>query len=255
LRRAKAEFRNIHLGGAAVYLATVVALTKSAGALLYTFLGGTLVALASPRIQTRVAATLVLIALFYPLLRKADMFPTEIMLNIANTINEQRASSLQTRFDQENRLLARASERGVFGWGRYGRSRVYNEDSGGDSSLTDGRWIITMGEFGVVGFLALFGTLSIPVLRATRAIARAETEVEKLLLSALSLIVALMVVEQIPNDSISPWNWLLAGALLGRVDALLLHRRQNTRSMQAPLIISNPKGVQVAGRPVSKQKG
>ena len=57
-------------------------------------------------------------------------------------------------------MLERASERILFGWGRFGRSRVYNE-YGSDISVTDGRWIITLGQFGVVGFMGEFGLLAL----------------------------------------------------------------------------------------------
>ena len=45
-------------------------------------------------------------------------------------------------------------------------------------------------------------------------------------LAALALIVALNMIEQIPNSSMSSWNWLLAGALLGRAEYLQLGVRQ-----------------------------
>ena len=44
-------------------------------------------------------------------------------------------------------------------------------------------------------------------------------------LAALGLIVAVSAVELIPNSFLGPYNWLLAGALLGRAEALLRSRR------------------------------
>ena len=38
--------------------------------------------------------------------------------------------------------------------------------TGRDISITDGHWIITMGQFGIVGFIAEFGLLGFSVLRA-----------------------------------------------------------------------------------------
>jgi hypothetical protein len=218
--RAKSVMKNIPLRGAATYLAIIVMLSKSAGALIYTVVGGATVFLAKPQMIARVAKMLVIIALVYPLLRAADLFPTDTLVSVASAVNEDRGSSLKTRFDQEDSLLARAAERPVFGWGRYGRSRVYSEQWGSDITLSDGFWIITLGSFGITGFLTLFGLLTLPVFRTVRALQHIKSEPERVMLSSLALIVALTVVEQIPNSSISPWSWLLAGALLARIESL-----------------------------------
>jgi hypothetical protein len=178
---------------------------------------------------------LVTIALAYPLLRTADLFPTDTLVNMASAVNDERGASLKTRFGQEDQLLARASERLMFGWGRYGRNRIYSENYGGDVSLTDGLWVITMGQFGLVGFLAMFGLLSLPVFRAARALRYSTSEPENVFLASLALIVALTVVEQIPNASISPWSWLLAGALLARTETLRSSQRQIVRPRTRPL--------------------
>ena len=230
LWRTKTPVRKIPLRAAAAYLALVVVLTKSAGALVYTILAGLLVGVATPRTMIRIATGLVAIALAYPLLRAADVFPTDTLVNMASAVNEERASSLKTRFDQEDQLLARASERFMFGWGRYGRNRIYADEYGGDISLTDGLWVITMGQFGLVGFLALFGLLSFPVFRAARVMRYTRFESEQVFLSCLALIVALTVVEQIPNSSIGPWSWLLSGVLLARTETLRSRQRQIVNS-------------------------
>jgi hypothetical protein len=236
LWRAKSKIRNIPFRGAAAYLAAIIVLSKSAGALLYTIAAGFLVGLTTPRTQIRVATVLVTIALCYPLLRAADVFPTKPLLDMATALNDERGDSLRTRFEQEDALLARASERVMFGWGRFGRNRIYTEDWGNDISLTDGLWIITMGQFGIVGFLALFGLLSIPVFCAARVLRRVKPNPEAILLAALSLIVALTIVEQIPNASISPWSWLLTGVLLARTNTLRLLQRQTVNSKMRPAV-------------------
>jgi hypothetical protein len=194
-------------------------LCKSAGSLTYGVVGGLIMRFASPRLQIKVAIALVSIGLLYPTLRAADVFPTTTLVNFANLIDPDRASSLKYRFDNEDLLLARASQRFWFGWGRYGRSRVYAADTGSDVSVTDGAWIITLGSFGIIGFLAQFGLLALPVFRAGRCIKNLNSKNEALFVAALAVIVGLSVIEQLPNASISPWTWLLAGALLGRTES------------------------------------
>ena len=201
------------------YLAVVLVLCKSAGALIYGVILGAAVRWFTPKMQLRVAMVLTLIALTYPFARLAGVFPTSVLVGIAGSVNTERAESLEFRFNQEDALLAHARERLMFGWGRYGRNRLIGE-YGKDVSVTDGQWIIILGQFGLVGFIAQFGALGLSVLRITRLASRAGRSGEALLLSALCLIVAAATVEQLPNASISSWTWLLAGALAGRADEL-----------------------------------
>jgi hypothetical protein len=202
------------------FLTVIIILCKSAGALTYTVLGGLMVRLMTPKAQLRVAVFLVSVGLFYPVLRVTDLFPDHAALDVAFVFSHDRAESLRFRFDQEKQLLDRAMQRPILGWGRYGRSRVYDDNSGDDTSFTDGAWIITLGQFGLLGFLAQFGLLALPVFRAWSAFDHARSEKDRIYLSVLALIVALTFVEQLPNSSISSWTWLLAGALLGRAEYL-----------------------------------
>ena len=153
----------------------------------------------------------------------------------AATVSVDRAQSLGTRFENEGLLLDKAWQKPWFGWGRFGRSRVYN-DWGKDDSLTDGEWIITIGTFGIVGFVAQFGLLSVTVFRAAASLKFAPTRSEGSYLAALALIVAINMIDLLPNSSISPWSWLLAGALLGRAEALKLNysRRVMHKNLNVP---------------------
>jgi hypothetical protein len=203
----------------AAYLALMVILCKSGGALIYAIFGGFFVRYVKPRAQLRLALLLACIGLSYPILRITDLFPDKFLVQIAGSVDEERAQSLQVRFDQERQLLDHASERFFFGWGRYGRNRVY-EESGKDSSITDGEWIEAVGQFGLIGFLAEFGLLAWPVFKASSAFKFVRTQRDQIFLATLALLVALGIIEQLPNASISPWSWLLAGSLLGRAERL-----------------------------------
>jgi hypothetical protein len=206
--------------GTTAYLGTLLILCKSLGALIYGIVLVPLVRWAPPRLQIRIAVMFAVVALGYPLLRIAELVPTDTMVAAAASISADRAGSLSTRFDQEGQLLERASERLLFGWGRFSRNRIFDEKTGRDLSRTDGQWIITMGSFGLVGFLAEFGLLALPVFRAASALKYTESKGDALLLAALTLILAINIVELLPNATLTPWTWLLAGALLGRAETL-----------------------------------
>jgi hypothetical protein len=202
------------------YLSGVLLLCKSFGALLYGIVLVPAVRWAGPRIQMRVAVLLVSIALLYPALRSFDLFPAQSLLQVVYAISDERGRSLGFRFANEDKLLQRAFEKPFFGWGRYGRNRVYNQNSGADESVTDGLWVLTIGQLGLIGFIAQFGLLSIGVFRAASSLKLSKSTKDAIFLSTIALIVAANIVELIPNSGLLPWTWLLCGALLGRAEAL-----------------------------------
>ena len=203
--------------GVTAWLGGVLLLCKSFASLIYAMVGAPLVLFARPNLQAWIAAVLVAAALTYPMLRTMDIFPTTLILGIAKSISPERADSLKVRFDQEQMLLSHASERLWFGWGRFGRGRVYDE-WGKDITITDGHWIITVTTFGLFGFLAEFGLLTFSVFRAVSALRLPLPEYDSIHLGALTMIVTFTIIDQLPNASIGPWSWLLVGALLGRAE-------------------------------------
>jgi hypothetical protein len=221
----KAEVRILRLAsvGVTVWLSGVLLLCKSLGSLVYAAFVAPCILYMRPRFQIRLAVVLVTIALAYPMLRTMDLVPTKFLLDLAGDVSGDREQSLGMRFDQEQMLLSHASERLWFGWGRFGRSLIY-DDYGKDISVTDGHWIITMGTFGLFGFLTEFGLMALPVFRAAGALRYTTSARERIYLAAMAIIVAIGLVDLLPNATNSPLGWLLAGALLGRADALYAAR-------------------------------
>lgn len=216
------------------FLGVVLVLCKTLGALIYGLIGILLVLFTKPKTQLRLAAALVTIALAYPMLRSFDLVPTSAVIDLTKLVSDERAQSLSFRLNNEDALLARAFERPVFGWGRYGRNRVYDEDSGKDLSVTDGRWIIDIGQFGLIGFIAEFGLLAICVYRAVSARTRITSKADEICFAALALIVSLNIFDLLPNSSLIPWTWLLAGSLLGQAEELLRHKRKEEMGRASP---------------------
>jgi len=132
----------------------------------------------------------------------------------ANSVSPERAWSLGYRITNEEILLAKAQERPIWGWGIWGRSQIYNE-FGRQISTPDGYWIIVLGFGGWVKYIAEFGLLCVPVfimfLRRKTYEIGAETTLLTLLLTA-------NLFDLLPNATITPLTWLLAGALWGRVE-------------------------------------
>lgn len=214
----------------AVYLTAVLVLCKSTGAIVYALFVVPVVALQTkPRMW--LAALLALMVLLFPLLRGADVFPTDTLVEWAHNINEDRALSLWFRFDQEDQLLDRARERLAFGWGSYNRNRIFDPETGEDLSVTDGDWMIQVGTRGLVGFIGLYGILALSVVLAQRRLKRIPGRRDRLLLAGLALVSALQTVDLLPNGLFHFLPFFFAGAVAGLSDGLARARRSAPRSV------------------------
>ena len=74
--------------------------------------------------------------LFYTV-RITNLWSGQSAVELVKLISEARADSLDYRFENDDLLIAKALQRPIFGWGGWGRNRVYDE-SGRDIAVTDG---------------------------------------------------------------------------------------------------------------------
>ena len=210
-----------------IYLGIVLFFCKSMASIIYAIFIVSLVCCIKPNTQVKLAKFIVIFVLIFPLMKIGNYFPGNEMVNVIAEYNEKRAESLLFRLKNEDLLLSRARERLFFGWGSWGRNRVYDNKTGKDLSVTDGRWIIVLGEYGLIGYLAEFGLLALSVTRCFRVIRYVNNNSERVILGGLSLLMAISMVDLLPNASVTPWTWLLAGALIGRVEQIKLNRKKN----------------------------
>jgi hypothetical protein len=215
------------------YLGVVLILCKTLSAQIYGVLLFLLVRYMTPKTQMVCALVFAGIALTYPLLRTAEWVPTDRMLEWAGSVSEEREASLRVRFESEAQLLDRAHQRLMFGWGRWGRGLV-DEVAGYQTSITDGRWVSVLATFGLVGFLAEFGLLAFSVFRAAISLRFAQSETDAVFFAALTLIVAINMVDMVPNATLTPLTWLMAGTLVGRAEALRTVANRNVNVAMAP---------------------
>ena len=87
-RAGTPAFRALSPGLVTGYLAVVLVLCKSGAALVYGAVLAPLVRWTKPRLQLKFAVVLAAIALTYPIARIAEIFPTDTIVNIAMSINE-----------------------------------------------------------------------------------------------------------------------------------------------------------------------
>ena len=197
---------------AGIWLLGVLVLCKTLGAMTVTLLLLPVVLLAPIRAQIFVAAVVAGIALLYPMLRGSDVIPVDSITALAASISEERAQSLRFRIDNEDALLDRANLKPIAGWGSWGRNRIYDTETGADISTTDGAWIIIVGVYGWLGYIAQFGLLTIPTFLLAW---RARSIGLGFATAGLCLVLAVNLIDLIPNGSLTPVTWLIAGAILG----------------------------------------
>ncbi|MEM8871276.1 MAG: hypothetical protein AAGE38_12805 [Pseudomonadota bacterium] len=189
-------------------------LSNSLGALIIAVVFLPVVLFLGARLQLLFAAMMAAAVLLYPVLRSTDIVPAERLVSIAQAIHPGRAVSLQFRLAQEDILLEHAEERPLLGWGGWRRNRVFNEE-GQDISTTDGAWIITFGRSGWVGYVGLFGLLTMPVVLL--AITRRRDQISPTTV-VVAVTAAASFVDLIPNGFLSPITLLMAGAIWGRLE-------------------------------------
>ena len=147
----------------------------------------------------------------------------EQIYNVAVKVtNEERAESLKFRLDNEILLSEKAREQIIFGWGGYGRSRIFAPDWKGDLvdvSITDSLWIIVFGGNGLVGLISL--TLALLLPSASLFILRypasywSHPKVAPAAVLAVALI--LYMLDCIINAMTNPIFALVSGAISGLV--------------------------------------
>lgn len=206
----------------ALYLAVVLLFCRSAGPVIYALLLVPLVLIVPRRLQLLVAVGMVAIVITYPLLRGLHLIPLDRIMEIATGFNAERGQSLAFRITNEELLLNRAQERPWFGWGGYGRNLLHDAQAR-ISIIADGGWIITLGTFGWAGYVAEFGLLALPVF----LIGREGMSARDLspFVCVVTLLLAANLVDMLPNDTLIPATWMLAGAVLGHAERLGLARR------------------------------
>ena len=204
----------IPLSWSLVLLFATAVLCKSTGALLLLATGlGVCVAMKYARLSFAVWA-LIAISPIYCATRAAALWDGEQLVSWTDEwLGAERAQSLEYRLKNETMLAEKAMLRPAFGWGGWGRARVYNEQ-GRDLSVTDGLWVIALGNFGIVGLGSLSLAMLLPAGMAMAGLGgRDWFRLETAAVPALAVVVVLYWIDCIPNGMVNPIFTLAVGAL------------------------------------------
>lgn len=221
-------------GGAVVLGAGLLVICKSMGVLVYAAVLAPVALLLRPRTHLAIAVVLSAIVITYPALRGLGWVPTAAILAKAGEISADRAQSLGYRFGNEDAVLAHSESRPWLGWGGWGRFFPHDQETGRTTIVVDGLWIITIANFGWLGYFALFGLLALPLWSLAWAAWQAG-QAPPASVSILALVLALNMVDLLPNATLIPFTWLIAGALLGHAEDIARQTAARRRERMSAL--------------------
>ena len=148
-------------------------------------------------------------------------YATQLFSTLENIgIPKDRIESLEFRFDNEEILSEKARKRIIFGWGGWGRSRIYERNWRGelvDVSTTDSLWIIIFGQNGMFGLIGLMGTFILPVVSLfwLKLPARIWDKPQTSATTGLGVVILLYALDCLLNAMINPVFILGIGGIAG----------------------------------------
>lgn len=209
----------IRFAGAGLYLLVLLVLCKSVASLLYAMTLAPVILFASVKVQVRLVLVIALVAMIYPMLRNNGMIPTQAILEKVESISPDRAQSLGYRFNNEEQLLDRADVKPLFGWGEWGRNLVRDSRSGRILTIPDGEWIIVFGSFGWVGYIAQMGLIGGPLILLWWGFGALQLGPKSPYLAPVAILLSITMIDMLLNAILTPYTWLMAGAILGISEA------------------------------------
>jgi hypothetical protein len=228
LARSKRRVLTMPAGLVTGYLSFVLLLCKTLGAALYALIVAPVVIFTRPRTWVKFSCVLLLLVFAYPVLRTYSIIPVQHISSAATSISLDRSRSFETRVENEELLLGKALQKPWFGWGTWGRNRVRDQYTGQDITVSDGGWIIEFGTFGALGYISLFGLLAATGFGAFRSIGREVTRAS-VTTGGLSLLLAVNIVDMVPNSNMTPLTFLIAGSIASAAGVRV--RRKSPRAM------------------------
>jgi hypothetical protein len=144
----------------------------------------------------------------------------DVVEQISESSNSDRAKSLEFRLINEDRLMERAAERPWFGWGGWNRAAILitedPEQPDKDMVTADGYWIITLANRGWFGLAAVYAAMLLPVVRLMFLHPwRPGGHTAYAPAAVAAVFLTIYMIDNLSNAMFNPVYVLLAGALAG----------------------------------------
>jgi hypothetical protein len=206
------------------YLLVILFLCKTWSAIAYVIFGLLFIFKLKPNTQVKWSLIIASLVILYPVAKVADVFPEREIVSMISQYSSERAQSIQFRFQNEDAMLEHAMKKPSFGWGEWGRNRVYSIEDGRDLTIVDGRWIGELGVNGWFGFLLSYAILLTPLYYAQKAVHYIKDPKDQVYFASLAVILAIGVVDSIPNTGMGPMHLFFSGILLAQSELLIKHK-------------------------------
>lgn len=241
--RNAAAGRRLKWAAAVIYLIAVLRACKSLGALAIGLLLLPVMLFLNRKMQIRVALILALIGVTYPMSREVGLIPLDKLVETAALVDPERAGSLEFRFSNEELLLERAQQKPWFGWGGWSRNLLRDANSGSISSIPDGNWILLFGTSGWVGYVIQMSLLSLSIAMLAYLTINQRNDTISPHAATIAIIIAATMMDMLLNDTLIPFIWLCAGALLGHVETITdAHKQRQPRHLRYKPVMHDERG-------------
>lgn len=229
---ARAQVAGLPTGWAFLVLGATTLLAKSIGSILLLATGMAVLEATRSLRSSALLAALALAPPAYCAARMAGWNAASVISLSGTVVNLERAESIRVRVESEKRLIAKAVERPWLGWGRFGRSFVYDEEGRRSGEvITDSLWIIVVGVAGIVGLGSLGLMLAAPPLALLRAGPAARWAGAPLApAAALAVVLLLWTIDQLVNAMLTPVYPAIAGALVSYAGTVRAARARRPRA-------------------------
>jgi hypothetical protein len=220
-------FARLPAGAWLALLAATTVLCRSSGALIL-LVGACAVLGWTVLTRNRLALVgLVLVCPLYMAVRSTGNTGWQDLITVIERIDVERAESLEFRFINEDMLVSKALARPLFGWGGWGRSRIYDE-WGKDICVTDGLWMIELGTHGLFGLVSLYAVLLLPLATLVFSFpARRLAAADLAPVLGLAIAVTLFGIDCLLNAMVSPIYAFAAGGVLSTVRSMARSERRS----------------------------
>jgi hypothetical protein len=233
--RLAAERHRTSLLIAIVFMLITIVLAKSAGAIMITFLLLPAAFLLGPKKIVLVASGCAAIVFSIPILVTLGYDPLTPFAEFIRPLAPYRADSLAFRAEQ-NAIAFQHFERSLmFGWGTYDRWRPSGE-FGVRTLVPDAFWLLTIGRFGLVGYIADALVRFLPVVLVLFAFRKTPPSLP---IAVLCLMAAAHFLDLVPNSFVTAVIMMLLGAIAGYLDRVRAGVDDPTLSPAMPTVAND----------------
>jgi hypothetical protein len=214
MTQSPAKIWGVKIGWIALALIVTTVMCKALGGLALTVAGITALMMSRWPKTKFAAMALLIVPPFYIVTRANGQWNGDRLIEAAQMVSTERAKSLDFRLKNENMLVARALEQPWWGWGGWGRAHVYDPFDHRDLTIVDGLWILTFGEHGIIGLVALLLMVLGPAAMMLRRVPlRYWSDAACAAPVALAIVITLYMVDGLFNATFNSVSALAVGAV------------------------------------------